>query len=155
KSTSGICRRDKRDGSFMLLPLPFFIASPLVSRRSARTDDPDPVLGQLHKDGDQHPLLFGLPDQNGSIAIQGVLYDESQRICEHRHGLEEGDAVLLQIGCRLLRIPYERHKCNTLKLRQQALTPALLPNSRARAAPSQNNPVVGVPAPSGQSAKRI
>src|SRR5438874_962439 len=59
KVTSGILRRDARDGPRSFLPVAFFIALPLAGRDASRADDAYRFVGLLDEDSEQDPPGLG------------------------------------------------------------------------------------------------
>jgi hypothetical protein len=90
------------------------------SRGESGTDDPHPVFASVGVRQEQDPVPLRSPDRDGPPFVSRmirIVERERKRIRKRTRGLAKRDAVLLQIGGRLLRIPLVDH---TLILRQLA-----------------------------------
>src|SRR5262249_25782291 len=80
KSTSGISRSERCEGSRCARLFAFFIPPPLVSRGAPRADQAQRVLLPFHEDDQQDALRHRLADDARVLRVGGILDDESQRI---------------------------------------------------------------------------
>jgi hypothetical protein len=104
KSTSGISRNGRFDGSRCALLFAFLITSPFVPRGPSRADQPHEITVPLDEDHAQDPCCERLADDVG-ILREALVDDQRQRIGEDRRGFLEADPVLPCVSVGLLSVP--------------------------------------------------
>ncbi len=90
----------------------FLIVHPFFSGRLAGADQPHSVLSLSIRDDEQATLArFAQNDEPGFLdRMVGIGEDQIQRIAKDRRRLVEGNPMLLDIGARLVIVPFKCHE---------------------------------------------
>jgi hypothetical protein len=114
KSTSGMSRNDRVDGSRRALLFPFFITSPLVVRGAPRADQPHDITTPLDEHHEQDASCERFANDASVLGVTVVLDDRSQWIGEDGRGFLEGDSVLSCVSVGLVPVPLAPHELSVL-----------------------------------------